>query len=249
MKILLWGGAAHLVLLGIEHEFLVQLFARAQAGDLDGDIGARLIAVEADQAGRQVHNAHGFAHVQHIDAAAFGKTPGLQHELRSFGDGHEVAHDVRVGDGDGATALDLLLKQRDNAAVAAQHVAETHGHALHIGVGGIGLDQHFADALGAAHDVGGVDSLVGRELDKALDVVLGRRSQQVFGAEDVVLDGLGRAELHERHMLVRGPHGRRPTGGRSQTLHPGGALSRMEPTSVTMWASAPYLLRSSISSS
>ena len=87
--------------------------------------------------------------------------------------------------------------------MAAQHVAEPHGHALHLGAAGKGLDEHLAQALGAAHDVGGVDGFVGRELHKTLDAVLGRRGEQVFGAKDVVFDGLGGADLHQRHMLMR----------------------------------------------
>ena len=99
-------------------------------------------------------------------------------------------------DGDGAAALDLLLKQRNNAAVAAQHVAKAHGHALHVGAAGKGLNQHLAEAFGAAHNVGGVDSLVGRKLDKALDTMLSGGSQQILGAKYVVFDGFGGADLH-----------------------------------------------------
>lgn len=102
-----------------------------------------------------------------------------------------------------AAALDLLLKQRDDAAVAAQHVAEAHRNAGHRRGLGEGLDQHLAQTLGAAHDVRRVDSLVCRELDEPLHAVLGGGGQQVLGAKDVVLDGLGGADLHQRHMLVR----------------------------------------------
>ena len=106
-------------------------------------------------------------------------------------------------DGHRAAALDLLLKQRDDAAVAAQHVSEAHRNAGHRRGPGEGLDQHLAQALGAAHDVRRVDSLVCRELDEPLHAVLGGGGQQVLGAKDVVLDGLGGADLHQRHMLVR----------------------------------------------
>ena len=128
------GGLLHFVLLGVHQQLLIQLFAGTQAGNLDLHVHPRLIAVKADQTGGKVHNAHRLAHIQHIDAAAFGKTARLQHQLGRLGDGHEIAHDVRVGDGDGAAPLDLLLKQRNNAAVAAQHVAEPHRHAGHGGV-------------------------------------------------------------------------------------------------------------------
>ena len=86
--------------------------------------------------------------------------------------------------------------------MAAQHIAEAHGYAGHVCAAGEGLDQHFTQALGTAHDIGGVDGLIGGELDKTLHTVLCRRGQQILGAEHIVLDGLGRADLHKRHMLV-----------------------------------------------
>ena len=86
--------------------------------------------------------------------------------------------------------------------MAAQHVAEPHRHALHVGVARKGLDEHLADALGAAHDAGGVDGLVGGQLHEPLHLVLAGAHQQVLGAQHVVLDRLGGADLHQRHMLV-----------------------------------------------
>ena len=117
MKILLWGGFGHLVLLGVHEQFLVQLFAGAQTGDLDLHIYARLVAVEAYQAVGQIHDLDRLAHVQHVDAAALRQTAGLQNELRGLGDGHKVADNIGMRDGHRAAALDLLLKQWDDAAV------------------------------------------------------------------------------------------------------------------------------------
>ena len=87
--------------------------------------------------------------------------------------------------------------------MAAQHVAEPHCHTLHIRVARKGLDEHLADALGAAHDAGGVHGLIGGKLHKALYTVLAGADQQVFGAQHVVLYRLGRAYLHQRNVLVR----------------------------------------------
>ena len=75
--------------------------------------------------------------------------------------------------------------------------------ALHVGVARKGLDEHLADALGAAHDAGGVDGLVRGELDEPLYAVLAGTGEQILRAQHVVLDGLRRADLHQRHMLVR----------------------------------------------
>ena len=55
--------------------------------------------------------------------------------------------------------------------MAAQHIAEAHGYAGHVCAAGEGLDQHFTQALGTAHDIGGVDGLIGGELDKTLHAV------------------------------------------------------------------------------
>ena len=58
--------------------------------------------------------------------------------------------------------------------------------------------------LVAAHNVGGIDRLVGGKLHEALNAVFRSRCQQVLGAENIVLDRLGRADLHQRNMLVGG---------------------------------------------
>ena len=166
------GGAGHAVALVIHQQFLVELFARAQTGDLDGNVHVRLVAIEADELLCQIHDAHRLAHVQHVDRARLRQRAGLQHQLRGLGDGHEVAGDVGVGQRDRAALTNLGLEQWDDAAVGAQHVAEAHGHALHFAVAGVGLEQHLGDALGCAHDVGGVDRLVRGELHEALHAVL-----------------------------------------------------------------------------
>ena len=86
--------------------------------------------------------------------------------------------------------------------MAAQHIAEPHRYTLHIRVARKGLDEHFADALGTAHHAGGVHSLIGGKLHESLHVVLAGAHQKVLGSQNIILHGLGRAHLHERHMLV-----------------------------------------------
>ena len=66
-----------------------------------------------------------------------------------------------------------------------------------------GLDDHLAQALGGAHDVGGVDGLVCRDEDKALAAVHHGGVGRFVGADGVVLDGLAGAVLHEGDVLVR----------------------------------------------
>ena len=88
--------------------------------------------------------------------------------------------------------------------MGAKHVAKAHGHALHLRVAGEALDEHLGDALGGAHDVGGVDGLVRGELHQPLNAVFGGGGEQVERAKDVVFHRLGAAFLHQRHVLVRG---------------------------------------------
>ena len=99
--------------------------------------------------------------------------------------------------------LDLLLKERDDGAVGTQHVAEAHGDELGVlALTADGLYDHFAEALGGAHDVGRVDGLVRGDLHEDIRTVLVRTAGNVQGAEHIVLDSLIGACLHQRHVLV-----------------------------------------------
>lgn len=69
------GRLGHLVLLGVHEQLLIQLFAGAQAGDLDLHVDTRLVAVKTDQAVSKIHDLDRFPHIQHIDTAALGKSP------------------------------------------------------------------------------------------------------------------------------------------------------------------------------
>ena len=67
-----------------------------------------------------------------------------------------------------------------------------------------GLHDHLAQPLARAHDICGVDRLVGRYLNELLHAAGIRGTDEVERTEHVVADGLLRAGLHERNMLVRG---------------------------------------------
>ena len=55
-----------------------------------------------------------------------------------------------------------LLEDRDDRAVGAEDIAETHGRVLGVRMDPVhGLDHHLGDTLGRAHLVGRVDRLVG----------------------------------------------------------------------------------------
>ena len=213
--------------------FFIELFTRAKTGILDFDIHIRLEAGELDKVAGQGVDLHRGAHVEDEDLAAVGIGAGLHDKRDGLLDGHEIADDIGMGDRDGAALLDLFFKDGDDRAVGAQDIAEAHGHKLGLrmlqglcrdGVVGRGmgeqrgnrvctagldlfikgLDDHLAEALAGAHDVGGVDGLVGGDQDKALAAVEHGGIGRAIGAEGVIFNCLAGAVLHEGDMLVSG---------------------------------------------
>ncbi len=146
----------------VGQQFFIQLLAGAQASEFDGDF-VFTEPGQLDHALGQVCNFYGFTHVQYENLAATAHAGRLKYQLRGFWNRHEVTGDVRVGDGNRPAFGDLFLKLGDDAAGAAQHIAETH----HLKAGGavaLLLQQftnHFGHTLGSPHDVGGVNGLVG----------------------------------------------------------------------------------------
>ena len=162
----------------VAEHLLVELLARTEARELDFDV---LGTAEQNHSFGQVGNLHGLAHVEDEYLAAVALRASFEHQLAGLGDEHEEADDIRVGDGDGSALLDLLLEEGNDAAVAAQHVAEAGGDklgaAFHFAVldGFVeALNVDFADTLRTAHDVGGIDGLVGGNHYELLDAVFHR---------------------------------------------------------------------------
>ena len=192
----------------VVEDLLVELLPVTQAGELYLHI---LRSGQGDHPPGQVDNLHGLTHVEDEDLASLAHGTRLKYQRARLGDEHEVANDVRVGDGDRTAVTDLLLKDGDHAAVGAQDVAEPGGHelchALHPAfLDGLAeaLAVDLADALAAAHDVGRVDGLVGGDHDELTGHVLHRKVGYHTGAVDVVLYGYRRVVLHHRDMLVGG---------------------------------------------
>ena len=193
---------------GVGEQFLEQFLAGAQAGELDLDVLVRK-AGKADHVARQVGDAYRVAHVEDENLAALAHQPGLQHQLRRLGDGHEIPHDVPVGYRDRATGRDLLLELRDHAAGRAQHIAESHDHKAR-GAGGCAfrveaLAYQFRHAFRGAHHIGRVDGLVGGHQHEFLHAGGAACRAQGGGAQHVVGQRLaGVFAFHHRHMLVGG---------------------------------------------
>ena len=128
-----------------------------------------------------------------------------------------------MGDRHRAAVANLLAEERDDGAVGAQHVSEAGGDELCDGnrnrglgsekrgvaavLGGLdgaveGLDVDLADALRAAHDIGGIDSLVRRHHHELTDAVLHREVGNDLCAVNIIQDSFRGIVLHHRHMLI-----------------------------------------------
>src|SRR5262249_33109743 len=65
-------------------------------------------------------------HADHDVSPPHPNQPRLQNELHRFGNRHEVAHDLGIGDRYRTARGNLLAELGDHAARAAEHVAEAH---------------------------------------------------------------------------------------------------------------------------
>src|SRR5690606_28108073 len=126
-------------------------------------------ARKLDEIPRQIDNLHRLTHVEDKDLAPLAEYGGLQDELHRLGNGHEEALDIGVGHRDRPAAGDLLAEGEDDAAPAAEDVAEPDRDVGPAGLAGRLVDQQLGDALGYAHHAGRVDGLVGGDHHKMLD--------------------------------------------------------------------------------
>ena len=69
---------------------------------------------QADHVVCKIKDANRIAHVQQKDFAAAGQTTGLDHQLHSLVNGHEVACHLSVGHGHRAAQGNLFPEQRDH---------------------------------------------------------------------------------------------------------------------------------------
>ena len=106
---------------------LVQPLAGAKSGVHDRHL-LLLETGQADEIAGQVDDPDRLAHIEDEDDSAVRGRPCLKNQAHRFGDGHEVAGGVSVGDGDGLALLELPLEHRDHAAAGAQDIAKSDGH-------------------------------------------------------------------------------------------------------------------------
>ena len=109
-------------------------------------------------------------------------------------DRHELGFDVLEHPA-GAVLIRVLLPQM------GEDLGQLLGFPL-FDLGVEALDDHLAEPLAGAHDVGGVHGLVRGDEHESFAAVDHGRIGGLIGADSVVLDGLAGAVLHEGHVLM-----------------------------------------------
>ena len=116
-------------------------------------------------------------------------------------DAHEEPRHAGVGDRDRPAGGDLAHEGGDDAAAAAEDVAEADGAADGV-VGRLRQHDLLAEALRRAHHVDRPHRLVGGDEHEALDARALGGPHDGAGAEDVRRDRLARVVLEEGDVLV-----------------------------------------------
>ena len=122
--------------------------------------------------------------------------------MAGFRDGHEVAHHVRVGDGNRSAGSDLFLEQGDDAAPAAEDVAETDSGELGVADRVHLLDNQLSGAFGGTHDAGGIDGFICRNHDEDFAAAAVCCFGDIFCTKDVIFYGFHRMGFHEGDVFV-----------------------------------------------
>ncbi len=169
----------------------------------DRDVLVGDVAGQRDHHAGEVQDPDRLAHLEDQQLAVAAEA-GQQHQAHRLGDRHQVAPALGVGHGHGAAARDLLLEERHDAAGAAEHVAEADRGEAGARPRRVVLQEELGHPLGGAHHARGVHRLVRRDEHEALHPQPVGRPHEVQAAGHVVLDGLLRGVLHERHVLVGG---------------------------------------------
>lgn len=128
----------------------------------------------------------------------------MDHQVRCLTDAHEVARHLRMRDRHRAALFNLPLESGDNAATAAQHIAEAHGGVTRLMVIRLGQrqDQQFADTFAGPHHAGRVHRLIRRNENKTLHALIARQQSQIARTTHVHPQRLAGIILHHRHMLI-----------------------------------------------
>ncbi|MNF54582.1 hypothetical protein D3C81_1737600 [compost metagenome] len=149
----------------------------------------------------QFDNLYRLTHVKDEYFAALPHGACLNHQLRRFGDGHEVTSDLGVGNCQRPARFDLAVEQWNDRTGRPQHIAKTnHGEAGLVDARDIraitkqngsdfptqGLQRQFGQPFSAAHHISGANSLVGRDQHEVGNSGLQRSLGGVERTNDIV---------------------------------------------------------------
>src|SRR5205823_4720400 len=134
-------------------QLLVDLLPGARADELDRHIHIRLVARQGDHVSSQLEDPDRLPHLEHEDLArARPEVPRLDDQLDGLWNGHEISGHLRMGDGYGATLLDLTAEDRYHAPGRGEHVPEPNGHEARARVAlARGLDDPLRHRLRGTH--------------------------------------------------------------------------------------------------
>ena len=158
----------------------------------------------ADHRLSQVLDPHRLAHVEDEYLAAGAERRRLHDQQdRLAGQHHEALH-FRVGDGDRLAPDDGVAEDGRDAAPAVEHVPEPDRQEADPAAAVHCCRHRLADPFARAHHARRVDRLVGGDVDEALGAVFHRGAGHQVAALNVHADCLGRVELENWDVLVRG---------------------------------------------
>ena len=100
-----------LIVLILAKHFLIELFSVTQPGILDFHV---LCAHLQYHTLGKVGDSHRHSHIEDKDFSAIAHSTGLENQTASLRNEHKEAYDVRMGNGDGTSLLDLLLENRNH---------------------------------------------------------------------------------------------------------------------------------------
>src|SRR5262249_32595206 len=191
--------------LALGDQFFENFLSRAQSDVPDFDILIGHEPTQSNQVPCKISNANRLTHIENENLGTLAYGGGMQDKLDGLLDGHEVASRLWMGHSDGPASCNLELENRDDTAIASQHISEPHRNKLGGSPGFVprhGRGNKFRDPLGCSHHTGGIDRLVGGDQQKIRNAIPDSCLHHVPGAKHVICDRLEHMTLHQWDMLV-----------------------------------------------
>ena len=107
-------------------EFLAALLAGPEAHDLDRHAREARFGLDRQQALGEIADGDRLAHVEPVGLGTPGQQVGLHHQRHGLAGRHHVAGGRRIGQRQRQALADAVAEDRQQAAAAAEDVAEAH---------------------------------------------------------------------------------------------------------------------------